>query len=111
RIPRGSPGPRTGSSNSITDGSSRRRSTLARAVVAGCARFIGNPPPGPLLQDGHDVLGVDCFNDNYARADKRENLSTAAAYENFRLLTADLVNVDAEALLDGAAAVYHLAGG
>ena len=83
---------------------------MARAVVTGCAGFIGSHLIDALLQDGHEVLGVDCFNDNYARADKRENLSGAAAYENFRLLTADLVNVDAEALLDGADVVFHLAG-
>ncbi len=83
---------------------------MARAVVTGCAGFIGSHLIDALLQDGHEVLGVDCFNDNYARADKRENLSSAAAYETFRLLTADLVNVDAEALLDGADVVYHLAG-
>ena len=81
-----------------------------RAVVTGCAGFIGSHLIEALLADGHTVLGVDCFNDNYARADKRENLSNAASYERFRLLTADLVNVDAEALLDGADVVYHLAG-
>ena len=49
---------------------------MARAVVTGCAGFIGSHLIDALLEDGHDVLGVDCFNDNYARADKRENLST-----------------------------------
>jgi UDP-glucuronate 4-epimerase len=78
--------------------------------VTGCAGFIGSHLTEALLKDGHTVLGVDCFNDNYARADKRANLTRASEYERFRLLTADLVDVDAHALLDGADVVYHLAG-
>ena len=48
---------------------------MARAVVTGCAGFIGSHLTEALLEDGHSVLGVDCFNDNYARADKRANLA------------------------------------
>ncbi len=83
---------------------------MARAVVTGCAGFIGSHLTEALLEDGHSVLGVDCFNDNYARADKRANLDTATQYDSFRLLTADLASTDATALLDDADVVYHLAG-
>jgi UDP-glucuronate 4-epimerase len=83
---------------------------MARAVVTGCAGFIGSHLTESLLEDGHTVLGVDCFNDNYARADKRANLERATEYDGFRLLTADLNAVDATALLDEADVVYHLAG-
>jgi UDP-glucuronate 4-epimerase len=78
--------------------------------VTGCAGFIGSHLTESLLEDGHTVLGVDCFNDNYARADKRANLAHAGEHEGFRLLTADLVDLDAGALLDGAHVVFHLAG-
>jgi UDP-glucose 4-epimerase len=83
---------------------------LARAIVTGCAGFIGSHLTESLLEDGHTVLGVDCFNDNYARAEKFANLALAGEHERFRLLTADLVDADAEALLDGADVVFHLAG-
>ena len=83
---------------------------MASAVVTGCAGFIGSHLTEALLEDGHTVLGVDCFNDNYARADKRANLERANDYDGFRLLTADLDSIDATALLDGADVVYHLAG-
>jgi UDP-glucuronate 4-epimerase len=56
------------------------------------------------------VLGVDCFNDNYARADKLANLARALDHDGFRLLTADLVTTDAHALLDQCDVVFHLAG-
>jgi UDP-glucuronate 4-epimerase len=83
---------------------------MARAVVTGCAGFIGSHLTESLLEDGHTVLGVDCFNDNYARADKRANLERATEYNGFRLLTADLNAVDATGLLEEADVVYHLAG-
>jgi UDP-glucose 4-epimerase len=79
-------------------------------VVTGCAGFIGSHLTESLLEDGHTVLGVDCFNDNYARGDKYANLARAGEHERFRLVTADLVDVDADALLDGADVVFHLAG-
>ena len=46
---------------------------VTRALVTGCAGFIGSHLTESLLADGHDVLGVDCFNDNYdARAQARQ---------------------------------------
>ncbi len=39
---------------------------MARALVTGAAGFIGSHLTDALLADGHAVLGVDCFNDNYA---------------------------------------------
>ena len=83
---------------------------MARALVTGCAGFIGSHLTESLLKDGHAVLGVDCFSDNYARADKRANLAHASDYDGFRLLTADLVAVDARVLLDEVDVVFHLAG-
>ena len=83
---------------------------MASAVVTGCAGFIGSHLTEALLEDGHTVLGVDCFNDNYPRADKYRNLARAGGHERFRLLTADLVSADADALLEGADVVFHLAG-
>jgi UDP-glucuronate 4-epimerase len=83
---------------------------LASAVVTGCAGFIGSHLTESLLRDGHTVLGVDCFNDNYARADKYANLAVASEHDRFRFLAADLVDLDVDALLDGADVVFHLAG-
>jgi UDP-glucose 4-epimerase len=83
---------------------------LARALVTGAAGFIGSHLTEALLQDGHTVLGVDCFNDNYARADKHANLAQAREHDAFALITGDLVELDAHALIEGCDAVYHLAG-
>ena len=73
---------------------------MTKALVTGCAGFIGSHLTESLLDDGHTVVGVDCFNDNYLRADKRANLERAREHDGFRLIEADLVDVPARALLD-----------
>jgi UDP-glucose 4-epimerase len=83
---------------------------MARALVTGCAGFIGSHLTESLLQDGHEVLGVDCFNDNYRRADKRENLAQASEYETFELVPGDLVDLDVKTLIEPVDVIYHLAG-
>jgi UDP-glucuronate 4-epimerase len=83
---------------------------LTRALVTGCAGFIGSHLTEALLADGHEVLGVDCFNDNYRRADKRANLVVASEYGTFELVTGDLVGLDAAALIEQVDVIYHLAG-
>jgi UDP-glucuronate 4-epimerase len=83
---------------------------LTKALVTGCAGFIGSHLTESLLEDGHAVLGIDCFNDNYRRADKRANLERALQHRDFRLIEADLVESDARALIEDCDVVYHLAG-
>src|SRR4051812_6117904 len=90
------------------DGS--RRPPLARALVTGCAGFIGSHLTESLLADGYAVLGVDCFNDNYRRADKRANLRAALEDPNFELVPGDLVTLDTEVLVEGIDVIFHLAG-
>jgi UDP-glucuronate 4-epimerase len=82
---------------------------LARALVTGCAGFIGSHLAESLLADGHEVVGVDCFTDNYPRPHKQANLAVAREHDRFTFVNADLVTVDAERLLDGCDVVFHLA--
>ena len=83
---------------------------MADALVTGCAGFIGSHLTESLLADGHTVVGVDCFNDNYRREDKRANLEAALQHDDFRLVPDDLVTADLPALLADCDVVYHLAG-
>jgi nucleoside-diphosphate-sugar epimerase len=80
-----------------------------RALVTGCAGFIGSHLTESLLADGHEVLGVDCFNDNYRRAPKLANLQRAREYDSFEFVPIDLARGD---LLDVVAerdVIFHLA--
>ena len=82
---------------------------MSRALVTGCAGFIGSHLVESLLADGHEVLGVDCFNPNYDAADKWANLGAALDHDGFTFLDADLAETDVEALLDDCDTVFHLA--
>jgi nucleoside-diphosphate-sugar epimerase len=78
-------------------------------IVTGVAGFIGSHLAERLVADGHDVLGVDCFTDYYARAIKESNLSSLRASPRFRLMEADILGLDWAAIGSGAEYVFHQA--
>jgi UDP-glucose 4-epimerase len=80
-----------------------------KVVVTGAAGFIGSHLAERLLADGHDVVGVDCFTDYYARETKERNLERLRDHRAFALVEAPLQEADLPAVLDGAGHVYHLA--
>jgi len=80
-----------------------------RALVTGCAGFIGSHLTESLLDDGHAVLGLDCFNDNYARDIKLANLSRARDHDAFTFLPLDISRGDLQPLVDECDVVFHLA--
>jgi UDP-glucuronate 4-epimerase len=82
---------------------------VSRALVTGCAGFIGSHLTESLLAEGHDVLGIDCFNDNYDVALKRSNLERAQGHARFRLEVADLARAELAPLLEDRDVVFHLA--
>ncbi|MFI4946373.1 MAG: NAD-dependent epimerase/dehydratase family protein, partial [Burkholderiales bacterium] len=65
-----------------------------KVVVTGAAGFIGSHLAERLLADGHDVTGVDCFTDYYARELKEKNLETARASARFRLVEGRLQDLE-----------------
>ncbi len=80
-----------------------------RALVTGCAGFIGSHLAESLLADGHTVLGIDCFNDNYGRAPKLANLARARDYEGFEFVPVDLARGDLLDLVAECEVIFHLA--
>jgi len=75
---------------------------VGRYVVTGAAGFIGSHLAEELLEQGNDVVGVDCFTDYYDRALKEEN---ARGLDVRRL---DLAAGELD--FGGLDAVFHLAG-
>lgn len=73
-----------------------------RYLVTGAAGFIGSHLSEKLIEEGHDVVGLDCFTDYYDVALKEEN---AAGLEIRRI---DLAHDPIE--LEGFDGVFHLAG-
>ena len=91
-----------------------------RAVVTGCAGFIGSSLTDRLLAQGWDVLGIDSFEDYYARDIKEHNIADACGHAGFTLVEADLLDlasagdsrateVSLKEIVTSADHVYHLA--
>ncbi len=66
-----------------------------KALVTGCAGFIGSHLTDRLLTDGYEVTGIDCFTDYYARSIKVSNISDARKNHRFTFIEKDLLEVDA----------------
>jgi nucleoside-diphosphate-sugar epimerase len=80
-----------------------------KAVVTGAAGFIGSHLVDSLLEDGHEVLGIDAFTDYYERSAKESNLRGALGKPQFRLLEGRLQDLPLEESVRGAPVVFHLA--
>ena len=77
---------------------------MRRYLVTGAAGFIGSHLAEALVAEGHEVVGLDSFNDYYDPARKRENADGSGVVE------ADLLDADLDLLLDDVDGVFHLAG-
>ncbi|HEY7168101.1 MAG TPA: NAD-dependent epimerase/dehydratase family protein [Candidatus Binatia bacterium] len=81
-----------------------------KIVVTGVAGFIGSHLAEKLLDEHHEVLGVDMFLDNYARDLKQRNLAGLKKRSGFSFIEQDLLSVDCGGLLNGVDYLFHLAG-
>jgi len=77
-----------------------------KALVTGCAGFIGSTLTDRLLSEGYEVTGIDRFSDYYARAIKEENLELAINHPLFSLIEQDIVDMEKFPDVDY---VFHLA--
>jgi UDP-glucose 4-epimerase len=80
-----------------------------KTLVTGAAGFIGSHLVERLLADGHSVVGVDNFLDNYPRHFKEQNLADFACHPQFTFIGSDLLEVDLNTLLSEIEIVFHLA--
>ncbi len=80
------------------------------ALVTGAAGFIGSHLSERLLDDGTEVLGIDCLTPYYDPDLKRRNLSRLVGRTGFEWRDLDLVDADLPALVAEVDVVYHLAG-
>jgi len=63
-----------------------------RLLVTGCAGFIGSKVSEKLLNEGHEVVGVDNFNDYYDVQLKFYRADLLKKFKNFKFHKADIEN-------------------
>ena len=79
---------------------------MVKALVTGCAGFIGSHLVERLLDEGNTVVGIDCFSDYYSPELKRANIARAAAQREFTLIEKDIVDMRSFPAVDY---VFHMA--
>lgn len=80
-----------------------------RALVTGCAGFIGSNLSERLLAEGWRVQGLDALTDYYSRRIKKRNLKNLLSHHRFTFQRGDLNQIDIGALLKRADVVFHQA--
>jgi nucleoside-diphosphate-sugar epimerase len=77
-----------------------------KAVVTGCAGFVGSHLTERLLSEGYEVTGIDCFTDYYSKGIKEENISQSLDNKNFKFIEKDILEIES---FPGTDYVFHLA--
>lgn len=80
-----------------------------KALVTGAAGFIGSTLAERLLDEGAEVVGIDCFTDYYPRPIKEGNLAGPRSHRRFRFVEARIQDADLNHLLGDRTHVFHLA--
>lgn len=80
-----------------------------KLIVTGVAGFVGSTLARRLLEEGRDVVGVDCLTDYYAPAIKRDNLAPLLEHDRFVFHEKDVLEIDWKRELEGVGTVFHLA--
>ena len=64
-----------------------------KALVTGCAGFIGSHLTERLLEEGFDVVGIDCFTPYYPEDIKKRNIAGALKQKRFQFIEADILDL------------------
>lgn len=78
-----------------------------RVLVTGVAGFVGSHLAEQLVLAGHEVVGIDCFTDYYARSIKERNLAGVLQSPGFEFHELDMRTDSLDAALDGVEAVVN----
>jgi len=66
---------------------------MTKAMVTGCAGFIGSHITDSLLAGGYEVIGIDCFTDYYPRSIKEANILEARRNPSFTFIEKDIMDL------------------
>jgi UDP-glucose 4-epimerase len=77
-----------------------------KALVTGCAGFIGSHLVDKLLELDYKVIGIDCLTDYYPRAVKEDNIAIVLEHKDFEFIDKDILEISK---FPGVDYVFHLA--
>lgn len=80
-----------------------------KCLVTGAAGFIGYHLSKRLINEGYEVIGIDCFVDYYPRALKERNIKDLKKREEFKFIEANLVSIDLGELISDVSYIFHQA--
>src|SRR5690349_15363163 len=80
-----------------------------KALVTGCAGFIGSNLADALVADGWEVTGVDRLSSYYDRERKLANIRGLCAHDAFTFIENDLCFMDLANIVGDRDVVFHLA--
>ncbi|HEV2353233.1 MAG TPA: NAD-dependent epimerase/dehydratase family protein [Puia sp.] len=80
-----------------------------KILVTGAAGFIGSHVVAKLLEQGHEVMGVDSFDIYYSRSQKEKNLMPVLLHPKFKLVEDNLADMALVKVVKGTEAIVHLA--
>ncbi|HPG40371.1 MAG TPA: GDP-mannose 4,6-dehydratase [bacterium] len=66
---------------------------MMKLLVTGGAGFIGSHLSASLVNQGHEIVCLDNFNDYYDPAIKRNNIAGLVAHKNYQLLEGDILDL------------------
>jgi UDP-glucose 4-epimerase len=82
---------------------------MTKIIVTGVAGFVGSHLAETLLKQGHEVIGIDEFNDYYDPILKRKNIANFQDSPNFTLVEENIQSLDWQKLLLDVELIYHQA--
>ncbi len=80
-----------------------------RTLVTGAAGFVGSHLCEDLIARGDEIVGVDCFLDNYERGIKEAQIAGLREHAGFELIESTILDLDLAKALTGVDRVFHLA--
>lgn len=86
-----------------------KRILMSKIIVTGAAGFIGSSLCEFLLEEGHQVIGIDNFDSFYSREIKNSNLTSLISNSNFKLIEGNFGDVSTFGISDQVDFVVHLA--
>lgn len=81
-----------------------------KALVTGCAGFIGSHLSESLIENDIEVIGIDCFTEYYDRKLKERNISSILSSKKFTFVEADIMDASLGQYLKDVKYIFHQAG-